>query len=120
MGAGGARWPGGRRAGELGRPFPEPRHRVAPLREAGARDGGERRPRFEPGRAIPVAFFAWDGSSGEHGTRLAVSTWYFLALDQPTPPRVFISPVVAMALTLGLGVMVVLRAQRRGTAGSRG
>src|SRR5207249_890970 len=75
---------------------------------------------FEPGRAIPVAFFAWDGSSGEHGTRLAVSTWYFLALDQPTPPRVFISPVVAMALTLGLGVMVVLRAQRRGTAGSRG
>ncbi|HMG18852.1 MAG TPA: c-type cytochrome, partial [Gemmatimonadales bacterium] len=37
------------------------------------------------GRAIPVAFFAWDGSNGEHGTRMAVSTWYFLALDEPTP-----------------------------------
>ncbi len=64
------------------------------------------------GRAIPVAFFAWDGSNGEHGTRMAVSTWYFLALDEPTPARVFISPVIAMALTLALGMLVVWRAQR--------
>jgi mono/diheme cytochrome c family protein len=68
------------------------------------------------GRAIPVAFFAWDGSSGEHGSRMAVSTWYFLALDRPTPPSVFISPVLAMLVTLGLGLVVVRRAQRRGSA----
>src|SRR5437588_13121333 len=68
---------------------------------------------FAAGRAIPVAFFAWDGSSGEHGNRLAVSTWYFLALDQPTPPRVFVTPVVVMLLTLGLGIVVVGMAQRR-------
>ncbi|HEX4574161.1 MAG TPA: c-type cytochrome [Gemmatimonadales bacterium] len=66
------------------------------------------------GRAIPVAFFAWDGSSGEHGSRMGLSTWYFLALDRPTPPGVLLSPLVAMALTLGLGLVVVLRAQRRG------
>ncbi len=72
---------------------------------------------LETGRAIPVAFFAWDGSNGEHGARMAVSTWYFLALDRPTPPSVFVSPVVAMALTLGLGLVVVWRAQRRGAAG---
>jgi mono/diheme cytochrome c family protein len=71
---------------------------------------------FEAGRAIPVAFFAWDGSSGEHDTRMAVSAWYFLALDQPTPPRVYLSPVVAMAVTLGLGMLVVARAQRRAKA----
>jgi mono/diheme cytochrome c family protein len=64
------------------------------------------------GRAIPVAFFAWDGSNGEHGTRMAVSTWYFLALDEPTPASVFISPVIAMAITLALGMLVVWRAQR--------
>jgi len=64
------------------------------------------------GRAIPVAFFAWDGSNGEHGTRMAVSTWYFLALDEPTPARVFISPVIAMALTLALGMLIVRRAQQ--------
>jgi mono/diheme cytochrome c family protein len=65
------------------------------------------------GRAIPVAFFAWDGSSGEHGSRMAVSTWYFLALDQPTPSGVFVTPIVAMILALGLGVVVVRRAQGR-------
>src|SRR6059058_3231052 len=72
---------------------------------------------LEAGRAIPVAFFGWDGSSGEHGSRMAVSTWYFLALDRPTPPGVFISPVLAMLVTLGLGLVVVRRAQRRGRGG---
>jgi len=73
---------------------------------------------LEAGRAIPMAFFAWDGSSGEHGSRMAVSTWYFLALDRATPPGVFISPVVAMLVTLGLGLVVVRRVQRRGAARS--
>ena len=68
---------------------------------------------FRSGRAIPVAFFASDGSNGEHGTRTAVSTWYFLALDEPVPARVFISPVLAMVLTLGLGMLVVWRAQQK-------
>jgi len=74
---------------------------------------------FETGRAIPVAFFAWDGSSGEHDSRMAVSTWYFLALDQPIPARVFISPAVAMAVTLALGLLVVVRAQRREPGSAR-
>jgi DMSO reductase family type II enzyme heme b subunit len=68
---------------------------------------------FRTGRAIPVAFFAWDGSNGEHGTRMGISTWYFLALDEPVPARVFISPVLAMVLTLGLGMLVVWRAQQK-------
>ena len=70
---------------------------------------------FRTGRAIPVAFFGQDGSNGELGTRMAVSAWYFLALDQPTPPRVFFTPVVAIAVTLGLGLALVRRAQQRGT-----
>ena len=72
---------------------------------------------FQSGRAIPVAFFASDGSNGEHGTRMAISTWYFLALDEPVPARVFISPVLAMVLTLGLGMLVVWRAQRKTSYG---
>jgi len=68
---------------------------------------------FALGRPIPVGFFAWDGSNTEHDARAAVSTWYFLALDQPTPPSTFISPVIAMAVTLGLGMLVIARAQKR-------
>ncbi|MBI1966771.1 MAG: c-type cytochrome [Gemmatimonadetes bacterium] len=64
------------------------------------------------GRAIPVAFFAWDGSNGETGTRMAVSTWYFLALDTPVRAQVFVSPILAAALALGLGLTLVRRAQR--------
>ncbi len=69
---------------------------------------------LETGRAIPVAFFAWEGSSGEHDARMAVSTWYFLALDRPTPASVVVSPVIAMAVALGLGMLVIARAQGRG------
>jgi hypothetical protein len=68
---------------------------------------------FRTGHAIPVAFFVWDGSNGESGSRVAVSTWYFLSLDTPTSPRVFVAPVLAMVLTLGVGWTVVRRAQRR-------
>jgi len=50
-----------------------------------------------------MAFFAWDGFQREHGSRMRVSTWYFLALDRPTPPGVFISPVLAMLVTPGSG-----------------
>jgi hypothetical protein len=67
---------------------------------------------FRTGRAIPVAFFAWDGSNGEYGGRMALSSWYFLALDEPTPLRVYVSPVIAVALTLGLGMLWIRRAQR--------
>ena len=74
---------------------------------------------FRTSRAIPVAFFAWDGSNGEHGTRMAISTWNFLALDEPVPARVFIAPLVAMVLTLGLGMLVVWRAGQAERAGHK-
>ena len=70
-------------------------------------------PTFIVGRAIPVAFFAADGSNGEDDVRNAVSTWYAIYLDVPTPPRVYAAPIVTMLLTAGLGSLVVLRAQRR-------
>lgn len=74
---------------------------------------------FRTGRAIPLSFFAWDGSNGEYGGRMALSSWYFLALDEPTPLRVYVSPVIAVALTLGLGMLWIRRAQRDANTGRR-
>lgn len=68
---------------------------------------------FVTGQAIPLAFFAWDGDNGESGTRGAVSSWYFLFLQEATPATVFIAPAVAMMLTGVLGLFVVGRAQKR-------
>ncbi|HEY7233145.1 MAG TPA: c-type cytochrome [Gemmatimonadaceae bacterium] len=70
-------------------------------------------PRFTTGHAIPVAFFAADGSNGEDDIRGAVSTWYMVYLDVPTPTRVFVAPIAMIALSAGLGMLLVTRAQRR-------
>jgi mono/diheme cytochrome c family protein len=73
--------------------------------------------RFATRQAIPMALFAWDGDNGEAGTRGAISTWYYIYLEEPTPPTVYATPVLAILLTAGLGVFVVGRAQRRNGAG---
>jgi mono/diheme cytochrome c family protein len=75
-------------------------------------------PSFVPGVVVPIAFFAADGSNGENDMRGAVSAWYGLYLDVPTPPGVFVFPVVAATLTAGLAVLVVWRAQRRASGRS--
>lgn len=83
------------------------------LRRTMDADGVTDRLAFEPGRAIPMALFAWDGSNGETGTQGAIGSWYFLYLDQPTASSVYVTPILATLLTAALGVVVVRRAQRR-------
>ncbi|MBI4546052.1 MAG: c-type cytochrome [Gemmatimonadetes bacterium] len=68
---------------------------------------------FRTGETIPLALFAWDGSSGERGTRGAISSWYYLYLDPPASSTVYTAPLLATVLTAGLGLLVVARAQRR-------
>jgi DMSO reductase family type II enzyme heme b subunit len=68
---------------------------------------------FRGGTAIPIAFFAWDGSNGEQGTQMSISSWYSIYLEQPTPSTVYLSPLFAMLATAALGLVVIWRAQRR-------
>ena len=72
-----------------------------------------RAPTFVPGRAVAIALRVADGSNGEDGVRGAVSTWYAIHLDVPTPPRVYVAPAATVILTAGLGLLLVGRAQRR-------
>lgn len=74
-------------------------------------------PRFVPGTAIPVGFFVADGSNGEDSVRTAVSTWYAIYPDTPTPRRVYLAPALGMLLTAGLGLTAVSSAQRRAREG---
>ena len=37
---------------------------------------------FGPGSIIPIAFNAWDGSNGEHGMIMGLSTWHLLYLNR--------------------------------------
>lgn len=78
-----------------------------------------RAPAFVAGRAIPIAFFAADGSNGEDAVRGAVSAWYAIYLDVATPTRVYVAPGLTMLLTAGLGFMLIRQAQRRERSAER-
>jgi len=69
---------------------------------------------FAEGVAIPVAFAAWDGSSGETGKRASVSSWYYVLLEEPPSSTVLVTPLIAMLLTGAFGLVLVRRAQDRG------
>ena len=63
-------------------------------------DTGDRDLQFAEGRFIPIAFFAWDGSNGEAGSRHAMTTWYWLLLRPATGAKPLIAALV-VALLLG-------------------
>lgn len=67
---------------------------------------------FVPGRPIPMAFFAWDGSNGEDGTRMAIGSWVGIYLGEPARAGTVGWPILAVVSTAGLGLLVVRRAQR--------
>jgi len=66
--------------------------------------GGRGDVQFEPGVFIPMALNAWDGSNGEHGLIMSLSTWYFVFLEAPTPNKIYIYAVLAFLITGGLGL----------------
>jgi mono/diheme cytochrome c family protein len=72
----------------------------------------DERPEFRVGEPVPIAFYAWDGSNGEAGKRVAIGSWYYLALEEPVTARVYIIPLLAILVTALLGLAAVRAAQR--------
>lgn len=84
---------------------------TAPARPvAGATDA--ERIEFPIASAVPIAFFAWDGSTGEAGKRAAISTWYFIYLDEPPSATVYAAPALVALLAAALLGLIVVRARR--------
>jgi len=57
------------------------RWRMVMIRPLTTRD--KRDVQFGPDSIIPIAFNAWDGSNGEHGVIMGLSSWHLLYLNQP-------------------------------------
>ena len=70
---------------------------------------------FEKGRFIPLALNAWDGSNGEHGRVMSVSSWYNVFLEAPTPVSVYVYTLLAVLIAGFLGVWLVRRAEAEDT-----
>jgi len=73
---------------------------------------GEGRPTFQPAQFTPVAIQAWDGGAGETGTKMSLTSWYYLRLEEPQSSRRFVIPPVVAILTLAAMVLVVRAANR--------
>jgi hypothetical protein len=57
---------------------------------------------FRPEQTVPLAFAAWDGTKNERGGEKAISTWYFLSLDEPLGTIAYTGPLLAVAAVAAL------------------
>ncbi|MFQ5530881.1 MAG: ethylbenzene dehydrogenase-related protein, partial [Gemmatimonadota bacterium] len=53
-----------------------------------------------PGQYVPVAFHGWEGSNGETGLRMALSSWYFVYLREPVPLSSYLIVLLTVVFTL--------------------
>ena len=68
-------------------------------------------PRFGAGEFIPFAVTLYDGGNNEENTKGAISAWYYLMLEPPTPAAVYVLPPIVFLATLG--VLLALRKKLR-------
>ncbi len=68
---------------------------------------------FRPAVFTPIALQAWDGGAGEGGTRMSLTSWYHLRLEEPQSNRRFVLPPVVALITLAAMVLIVRAAQGR-------
>lgn len=68
---------------------------------------------FEVGKLIPIAFYAWDGSNGERGLMMSLSSSYYLVLKTPTPPSVYLYALLAILGGLGAEFLLIHWARSR-------
>ena len=65
---------------------------------------------FSTGKFIPMSLNAWDGSNGEHGLIMSLSTWHFVFLEAPTPMVIYVYAMLAFLITGGLGIWLMKKA----------
>jgi hypothetical protein len=90
--------------------FQHGQYRVVLKRPMASKDAA--RLTFQPGVFTPIAFQAADGGAGETGTKMSLTSWYYLRLEEPQSNRRFIIPPVVAILTLAAMILVVRTANR--------
>lgn len=67
------------------------------------------------GDFIPIAFQAWEGSNGEAGTRLSLSSWYSLRLEEPVPTSVYLYTGLVVILVAAAEFVLIRRVRKNKT-----
>jgi DMSO reductase family type II enzyme heme b subunit len=79
--------------------------------------GNEKHTVFEIGKFMPFSITVFDGRNNEENKKGAISAWYYLVLEPPTPPKVYIFPPVAFLIFLGIGFLLHKNVKKKGQAG---
>lgn len=66
---------------------------------------------FSKGVFIPMSVNAWDGSNGEHGLIMSLSSWYFVVLEASTPVSVYLYALLAFVVIGLLGIWLMRKAE---------
>lgn len=61
---------------------------------------------FGIGKFTPFSVALYDGRNDEENKKGAISAWYYLVLEPPTPATVYIYPPLAFMAFLGFGVLL--------------
>ena len=69
---------------------------------------------FVQGKFIPFALNVWDGSNGEHGLIMSLSTWRYVSMEAPTPMSVYGYTGLAVLLTGVVGFGLMKKAENEG------
>jgi len=67
---------------------------------------------FERGVFIPMSVNAWDGSNGEHGLIMSLSTWHYVFLEAPAGITVYVYAALAFLIAGGAGLWLMRKAER--------
>ena len=69
---------------------------------------GAREVQLRAGQVVPIAFHAWEGANGETGLKMALSSWYFLHLQESAPATSYLAVLLAVLGALGFEYVAVL------------
>ncbi len=67
---------------------------------------------FEKGKFIPFSLNAWDGSNGEHGLIMSLSSWNYVIMEASTPMKVYIYAFLGIVIA-GIGEFWLIRRYRQ-------
>ncbi len=68
--------------------------------------GDEKHTVFEIGKFMPFSVTLYDGRNSEADKKGAISAWYYMMLEPPTPATVYIFPPLVFLIFLGLGFLL--------------
>jgi DMSO reductase family type II enzyme heme b subunit len=72
---------------------------------------------FEAGRFTPFAVTIYDGRNDEENNKGAISAWYYMMLEPPTPTKVYVLPPIVFLIALCIGFLLHKTIKKKGRSG---